>query len=197
MSEQEELKYYDVLYDFASVVVRLNEQALDGETKKNIEKKICRLIPAFTTLCGMDENGKIDISKVEAAKKPGRKPKSESVQPQNATQELPKEEPEQLPSNFMKDDNGWGLCPVCRKKILKLTKTTKLIDFPAYCKSCKTEYLVSWWNVENKDIEYTRQVNDRHYIDRRNIRSEGMKGTGAKSFLNTRTSATERVAMHL
>ena len=193
MSEKEELKYYDVLYDFASVVVCLNERALDGETKKNIQKRICRLIPAFTTLCGMDANGKIDASKVEPAKKRGRKPKAEP-DPEPA---LPKEEPEPLPSNFMKEDNGWGLCPICRKKIVKLAKSTKLIDFPAFCKSCKTEYIVSWWNAENKDIEYTRQVNNTHYVDRRNIRSEGMRGTGVKSFINTRTSATERVAMHL
>ena len=192
MSEKEELKYYDVLYDFASVVVRLNEQALDGETKKNIEKRICRLIPAFTTLCGMDANGKIDVSKAGPLKKPGPKPKVEPTpQPES------KAEPEPLPSNFMKEDNGWGLCPICRKKVLKLTKTTKLIDFPAFCKSCKTEYIVSWWNVENKDIEYTRQVNNTHYVDRRNIRSEDMRGTGVKSFINTRTSATERVAMRL
>ena len=64
MNKKEELKYYDVLYDFASVVVRLNEQAFDGETKKNIEKKICRLIPAFTTLCGMDAD---DLARMQQA----------------------------------------------------------------------------------------------------------------------------------
>ena len=89
------------------------------------------------------------------------------------------------------------MCPVCRKKIIKLTSTTKLIDFPAYCKSFKAEYIVSWWNVESKDIEYTRYVNNTHYVDRRNIRNDGMKGTGVKHFMNTRTSATERVAMKL
>lgn len=183
MSEQEEVKYYDVLYDFTSVVVRLNEQAFDGESKRNIEKRICKLIPAFTTLCG--------VSFDEAPKKSSKK-----VQPVEVP-EQPKKDPEQLPSNFIKEDNGWGLCPVCRKKIIKLTSTTKLIDFPAYCKSCKAEYIVSWWNVEDKAIEYTRYVNDKHCIDRRYIRNEGVKGTGVKHFLNTRTSATERVAMHL
>lgn len=197
MSEKEELKYYDVLYDFTSVVVRLNEQALDGETKENIEKKICRLIPAFTTLCGMDAEVNIDAGKATRNSRGTPEQHSEDSRKGERTPSELRESNEPLPSNFMKEDNGWGLCPICRRKVLKLTKTTKLIDFPAFCKSCKTEYIVSWWNVENKDIEYTRQVNNTHYVDRRNIRSEGMRGTGVKSFINTRTSATERVAMHL
>lgn len=173
MSEQEELKYYDMLYDFTSVFVCLNDLALDGEAKKNIEKRVQRLIPAFTALCGST----------------AEKPKQSS--------EPPRKEPEELPSNFMQEENGWGVCPICRKKMLRLTKTTKLIDFPAYCKSCKAEHLVSWWNAEHKDIEYARYVNNEHKVDRRNIRSEGMKGTGVKNFSTTRTSATERVAIGL
>lgn len=180
---RDEVKFYDTLNSLADVLKRLNEQASDGETKKNIEKKMCRLIPAFALLCGVSLD---DVSKKSSKKE----------QPVEVP-EPTKKEPEQLPSNFIKEDNGWGLCPVCRKKIIKMTSTTKLIDFPAYCKSCKADYIVSWWNVEDKAIEYTRYVNDKHYIDRRNIRNEGMKGTGIKHFMNTRTSATERVAMHL
>lgn len=183
MSEIEEVKYYDMLFNFTSAIIRLNDLAFDGETKNSIEKKMRRLIPAFALLCGesLDDEPKKSNKNVRLIGVPEPSPK----------------EPEQLPSNFIKDENGWGLCPVCRKKIIKLTSTTKLIDFPAYCKSCKAEYLVSWWNVENKAIEYTRYVNDKHYIDKRNIRNEGMKGTGVKHFQNTRMSATERVAMHL
>lgn len=126
----------------------------------------------------------------------------ENVMQQAKKQAEPKDpekspEPEPLPENFIKDENGWGLCPVCRKKILKLTSTTKLVNFPAYCKACKSEYVVSWWNVENKDIAYTRYVNNKHFIDRRNIRSKGMQWTGVGTFQHTRTSATERVAMQL
>ena len=193
MSEKEEMKYYDVLYDFASVIVRLNEQAFDGEAKKNIEKKICRLIPAFTTLCGMDENGKIDVSKVVSGNKVGRPKK---VEPKPAS-EPPKDEPEPLPSNFIKEDNGWGLCPVCGKKMVRLTGTTKLIDFPAFCKSCKDEYLVSWWNVDAKVIEYKEYTRPPRRIAREDIRYEALKGAGLRSYSNTRTSATERVAIHL
>ncbi len=81
--------------------------------------------------------------------------------------------------------------------MIKVTGTTKIVDFPAYCKACKAEYLVSWWNVENKDIAYARYVNDKHYVNRRDIRNEGMKGTSVQHFLHTRTSSTERVAMKL
>ena len=104
---------------------------------------------------------------------------------------------EEAINNFIKENEGWGLCPVCRKKMVKLTSTTRLIDFPAYCKGCKAEYVVSWWNVDKKEIEYTRYVNNTHYVHKGNIRNEAMKGTGLKAFVNSKTSATERVAMHL
>ena len=138
MSEKEELKYYDVLYDFASVVVRLNEQALDGETKKNIEKRICRLIPAFTTLCGMDAEGKTDASKVEPAPQPEPKPE--------VTKEEIKKKPKPrvvLKSN-LRVKNGWGICPVCARKCIKVNRNTVLVNFAMFCKHCKLEHVITW-----------------------------------------------------
>lgn len=196
---RDEVMYFDTLYDFASVISRLNNKAFDGVAKNAIEKNFCKLIPAFTLLCGVNTDDNIDISEVANNKRgpqKGTKRKSKEKE-----QELPpepkQEEPEQLPYNFLKEDSGWGLCPVCRKKMVKLTSTTRLIDFPAYCKACKTEYVVSWWNVDKKEIEYTRYVNNTHYVHKGNIRNEAMKGTGLKAFVNSKTSATERVAMHL
>ena len=119
------------------------------------------------------------------------------IEENTKTEEENAHDPEPLPDNFIREENGWGLCPVCRKKILKLTSTTKLINFPAYCKSCKVDYMVSWWNIENKDIAYTRYVNNKHYINRADIRSYAMRGTGVNKFLNTNTSSTERVALNL
>lgn len=187
---KDEVMYFNTLYDFTNVISRLNNKAFDGVAKDSMEKNFCKLIPAFTLLCGVNMDDNIDISEVGKHKKPGPKGVRKKDEPKQ-------EEPEKIPDNFMKEDEGWGLCPVCRKKMVKLTSTTRLIDFPAYCKSCKMEYVVSWWNAESKDIAYTRYVNDSHHIAKRNIRHEGMKGTGLKSFTNTRTSATERVAMHL
>lgn len=192
-SIRDEVMYFDTLYDFASVISRLNNKAFDGVGKNAIEKNFCKLIPAFTLLCGVNTDDNIDILEVENRKKAGR-PKKKAKEP---AQEPRQEEPEQVPDNFMKENEGWGLCPVCRKKMVKLTSTTRLIDFPAYCKGCKAEYVVSWWNVDKKEIEYTRYVNNTHHVHKGNIRNEAMKGTGLKSFTNTRTSATERVAMHL
>ena len=122
MGEKEELKYYDVLYDFANVVMHLNEQAFEGEAKKNIEKKICRLIPAFTTLCGVDS--KLNN---EPAKKPKRKDKPKAV----------------LQSNLIVQD-GWGRCPNCGKKCIKVNQNTILVNYLMYCKNCKNEHDVTW-----------------------------------------------------
>ena len=182
---KDETQYYDMLYNFSKVIVKANDMALNGDSMEKIAKKLQRLAPAYLLLCKTDT--------VKAGKKPERKPKRD-ISPES---EPLKEQPEQLPSNFMNEENGWGLCPVCRKKMIKVTSTTRLIDFPAYCKPCKAEYIVSWWNVDNKDIAYQRYVNDKHYIDRRNIRNEGIKGNGVKHFMRTRTSSTERVALEL
>ena len=195
-SIRDEVMYFDTLYDFANVISRLNNKAFDGVAKDAIEKNFCKLIPAFTLLCGVNTDDNIDIAHVGTKAKPG--PKKGTKRTNKKKEQEPKqEEPEQIPDNFMKENDGWGLCPVCRKKMVKLTSTTRLIDFPAYCKGCKAEYVVSWWNVDKKDIAYTRYVNNSHYVHKGNIRNEAMKGTGLKAFVNTKTSATERVAMHL
>ena len=182
---RDDMQYYEMLYNFAQVTIRANDMALDGYSTDQIAQKLQQSAEAFFLLCKTDSVG------VKQEKR-GQKQKEQQPAPENV-----RPEPEPLPNNFLKDDNGWGLCPICRKKILKLTSTTKLVNFPAYCKSCKMEHLVSWWNVENKEIAYTRYVNNKHYIDKRDIRSHGMKGTGVQTFLSTGTSSTERVAMQL
>lgn len=38
----------------------------------------------------------------------------------------------------------WYTCPVCgNRKMLKYRKDTVLINFPGYCKYCKTESLIT------------------------------------------------------
>lgn len=180
---KDETQYYDMLYNFSRVIVKANDMAFNGDSMEKIAEKLEKSAEAFLLLC------KTDSVEVKKGQKPGRKPEHEP--------EPPKEQPEPLPSNFMKEESGWGICPVCRKKIIKVTSTTRLIDFPAYCKSCKAEYIVSWWNVDNKDIAYQRYVNDKPYIDRHNIHNEGLKGNGVKHFMRSRTSSTERVALGL
>ena len=119
---KDEVKYYEVLYNFAHVVLRLNEQAMDGEPIKNIEPHIHRLIPAFMMLCGADSSGEI-------VKKPKKKklPKPKTV----------------LQSNLLVRD-GWGLCPKCGGKCIKVNPDTILVNHPAFCKKCKTESIVTW-----------------------------------------------------
>lgn len=43
----------------------------------------------------------------------------------------------------------WGACPKCGKKCIKLREDTVLVNFPMYCKVCKTEYVISWGNVRH------------------------------------------------
>lgn len=39
---------------------------------------------------------------------------------------------------------GWGICPVCGQKNIKVRSDTVLINYPMYCKRCKCDHVVSW-----------------------------------------------------
>ena len=152
VNEDEEILYFDTLYNFAQVAISANDMALDGYSIKKIAQKLQKSAEAFYLLCKPDE--------VKPRKKPKKKEPERVIE---KMQQMP--EPEPLPENFARDENGWLLCPV--------------------------------WNIENKEIAYTRYVNNKHFIDRKDIRNSGMQRTGVSEFIRTHTSATERVAINL
>ena len=110
--------YVDVLYAFARAVVKLNDKAIDGEEPKLMKKRFESLAPAFIILCG----GDVDIPPKE---KP--KPKPKTV----------------LQVNLQTKD-GWGMCPTCGKKCIRVHENTILVNYPMFCKACKREYMVTW-----------------------------------------------------
>lgn len=183
----EEIRYYDMLYDFASVVTKANEQSFEGMTPKHIAGTLRRSAEAFCRLCMIDtiaENKEPD----RAQEGPQKHEEESQVSDQEVIQEQQEERP--IPGNFLHiDKNGWGLCPVCGTRVLKVTATTRLENFPVYCKRCRADHLVNWWNADNQRILYKRYVSDRH------LREQALKGTGLTSFRNTGSSATERVAV--
>ena len=145
--DQDSGYYYDVLYDFTKTIVGINDMACDdGVEPKRLSRRFQSLITAFMQLCMIDEN----TTQIDPARKRGQKKK------ETETEQLKREV---IPDNFIHEENGWGICPVCRKKMIKLTSNTRLENFPAYCKMCKTEYIVNWWNVDKKEIPYQRHIN--------------------------------------
>ena len=42
----------------------------------------------------------------------------------------------------------WILCPKCGKHIAKVRTDTKIVNFPAYCKICKKEILITYPKLE-------------------------------------------------
>lgn len=187
-----EVKYYDMLYNFAGVVSKANEQSFEGRDPKMIAKTLRKSSEAFCSLCMIDimePKPAEERSKpvLESLKAPAdSKGKSATAKEAEETEILP-ERPK--PGNFLRIENGWGLCPVCSTKVLRVTMTTRLENFPVYCKRCRAEHLVNWWNAEHQRIEYKRYINDSH------LRNQALKGTGLQSFRNSRNSATERVAV--
>lgn len=116
--------------------------------------------------------------------------KEETAAPEQETGSESQQEEQPIPDNFLRiDKSGWGLCPVCGTRVLKVTATTRLENFPVFCKRCRADHLVNWWNADNQRILYRRYVNDRY------LREQALKGTGLTSFRNTGSSATERVAV--
>lgn len=37
----------------------------------------------------------------------------------------------------------WYLCPICKRKLLKYREDTVLKNFPAYCKQCRNESIIT------------------------------------------------------
>ncbi len=190
-----EVKYYDMLYNFAGVVSKANEQSFEGWEPKMIAKTLRKSSEAFCSLCMIDgmEHKPVE-EKAEQSKTVAGKRKSPADSEDKPTTAKEAEEPVMLPErpkpgNFLRIENGWGLCPVCSSKVLRVTMTTRLENFPVYCKRCRAEHLVNWWNAEHQRIAYKRYINDSH------LRNQALKGTGLQSFRNNRGSATERVAV--
>lgn len=190
-----EVKYYDMLYDFTGVITKANEQSFEGYTPKQIAGKLRKAAPAFCNLCMIDSmEPKTAKEKTEPVKQAEEEQIGSADGKRQPEADKEAKEPEELPErpkpgNFLRIKNGWGLCPVCGTKVLRVTMTTRLENFPVYCKRCRAEHLVNWWNAEHQRIEYKRYINDNH------LRDQALKGTGLQSFRNNRSSATERVAV--
>lgn len=108
-------KYYDVLDNFDKTIHALNVKAASGEGIKNLQLRCLKLLPSFILLCG-DAQRKV--------KKTG--PKKRKVE-KNLTVK-----------------NGWGICPACGGKCIKVQQDTILLNYPMFCKHCKNEQMVNW-----------------------------------------------------
>lgn len=119
-------KYYDTLDNFDTAVMKINNKAADGEEPKKIQGMFLRLLPAFIILCGGD-GGIEKLQSIEEPKKRGPKPKPKTVLQVN-----------------LKTIDGWGICPTCGKKCIKVKENTILVNYPMFCKVCKRDYIVNW-----------------------------------------------------
>lgn len=175
--------YYDILYDFAGVVMKANMKAVEtGAAPNQIAAIFRKTANAFMNLCLID-----DITMKWAETKP---------EPEKTPEFLPVEETR--PNNMIVRD-GWGMCPDCGRKMVKVNTDTIIVGCPCYCKHCKTEFVINWRNDSEfkefaKPKEHYRQPRQMSEIE---IYDRSVSGNGLKNFLYTGTSSTERVAMKL
>ncbi len=62
---------------------------------------------------------------------------------ENGEKEGKKKAKKQLKNTLIVKD-GWGLCPKCGKKCIRVNIDTVLINSVMYCKVCKQEHVVTW-----------------------------------------------------
>ena len=49
----------------------------------------------------------------------------------------------QTKERIMIDKEGWLLCPVCKRRVLRLRPDTTAHNLPVYCKRCRRETIVN------------------------------------------------------
>ena len=114
--QQECGKYYDMLDKLSNTVDILNWEAKNGETVKKLQKNFQKLAPVFLVLCG-----------------------EEKAQPEKKI-----DRPQKKPKNTLLVHDGWGLCPTCGQKCIKINDKTVLENYQMFCKRCKRDHLVNW-----------------------------------------------------
>ena len=176
--------YYDLLYKFAVDISKANEKSFDGYEPYIIANDLRKSLESFFELCMYDPD-LITLGKQRFSEKI-----KQEVAEELKVAEQKQQEKKVYQGKFLQiDAEGWGLCPVCGTKVLKVTSITRLENFPVYCKRCKADHLVNWWNAKQQKILYRRYTNDNA------IRDKALKGTGLKQFMYTGSSATEKAVI--
>ena len=44
---------------------------------------------------------------------------------------------------IIRDKDGWVLCPVCKRRVMKIRPDTTARNLPVYCKRCRRESIVN------------------------------------------------------
>lgn len=149
MQDQEAIddeQYYDMLYNFAQVTIRANDMALDGHPVKQIAKKLQQSAEAFYLLCKTDEIVPVRANKVGRPKKAETPQEPEQPEVPETQTQPPKKKIVRhttLKSN-LRVRNGWGICPICGAKCIKVNQNTIMVNFLMYCKRCHLESVVTW-----------------------------------------------------
>lgn len=139
--------YYDMLYNFNKVVTRANSNAMDGMEPRHISVILQRTANTFLELCGIDLTEPVKGDSA-APDRTGSIQNNEALKPEAPKTEL--KEPQTKPKHRvvlrsnLKVKNGWGICPVCGGKCIRINRNTILVNFAMFCKRCKLEHVVTW-----------------------------------------------------
>lgn len=135
--------YYDDLYDFCCAVNKANMKSFEGEQPSSIAKTLKRYYDSFFRLCMVEQPECKVVEKVVekpvevVVEKIVEKPVYRNIKRNHGGKV-------KHINTIRRDHNGWGRCPVCGCKMIKINEDSFILNFPAYCKKCKNEIVVSW-----------------------------------------------------
>lgn len=113
-----ELEYQDRLNRLARNIEKINRFASDGMDLRRVSRRLVKNIYLFNSLLifHLDRQVKGIFS------------------PDNNLNKV----------ELLEVVDGWGLCPVCSRKVMKITPMTRLEQAVIYCRKCKSESVVNW-----------------------------------------------------